>query len=227
MLEQFGHDLWIASGPVATVAGFAYPTRMVVMRLSDGALFIWSPVALSPMLGAAVDALGPVRYVIAPNTLHHLFIPEWQQAYPNAKTYAAPGLRARRRDIAFDGELGDAAAVEWSSEIDQVVVRGNWITTEVVFFHRPSGTAIFTDLIQHFDATWFTGWRAWIARLDLLTAPQPTVPRKFRLAFVGRSRARTALHRILAWPIDKVIMAHGAPIRNDGHAAVAQTFDWL
>jgi len=127
----------------------------------------------------------------------------------------------------FDGDLNESTPPDWSSEIDQVVVRGNWITTEVVFFHRKSRTVIFADLIQHFDTGWFTGWRAMIARLDLLTAPTPAVPRKFQIAFIDRNVARDALHRILAWPIEKILMAHAAPIYEDGHAVVTRAFKWL
>lgn len=226
-LQLFGDEIWTASGPIVAVAGFRYPTRMIVIRLSDGMLFVWSPIALSDALSAAIDALGPVRHIVAPNALHHLFIGEWRQKYPDAKIYAAPGLATRRRDITFDSDLDDAAALDWSGELDQVVVRGNWITTEVVFFHRRSRTVIFTDLIQHFHVGWFKGWRAVIARLDLLTAPAPAVPRKFRIAFVDRNAARVALSRILAWPIEKVLMAHAAPIEKDGHAVVARAFGWL
>lgn len=227
MLQLFGDEIWTASGQIAVVAGFRYPTRMVVIRLSSGALFVWSPIGLSNALRAAVDALGPVHCVVAPNALHHLFVGEWRQAYPGAKIYAAPGLRKRRRDIMFDGDLNESTPPDWSSEIDQVVVRGNWITTEVVFFHRKSRTVIFADLIQHFDTGWFTGWRAMIARLDLLTAPTPAVPRKFQIAFIDRNVARDALHRILAWPIEKILMAHAAPIYEDGHAVVTRAFKWL
>ena len=227
MLQPFADDIWIAHGPVATVAGFRYPTRMAVIRLSDGALFICSPVALCDKLRAAVDALGEVRHIIAPNALHHLFIGQWQTAYPAAILYAPPGLRKRRGDIAFDGDLDDHPAPGWSGEIDQVVVRGNVITSEVVFFHRKSRTVIFTDLIQHFEPGWFRGWRAVVARWDLMTAPEPTVPRKFRAGFLDRRVARAALRRILAWPAEKVLMAHAAPIETDGHAFIARAFAWL
>ena len=227
MLQPFGEDIWLADGPVTAVVGFRYPTRMAVIRLSGSALFIWSPVQLSDELRAAVDALGDVRYVIAPNSLHHLFLGEWRHAYPGAKLFAPPGLRERRKDIAFDGDLDDAPAGEWSPEIDQVLVRGNVITTEAVFFHHKSRTAIFTDLIQHFDPTWFTGWRAVLARLDLLVAAEPAVPRKFRSAFINRRAARAALRRILAWPAKKVLMAHAAPIEDDGHAFIERAFRWL
>jgi hypothetical protein len=227
MLQQFGPEIWIASGSTTVVAGFEYPTRMVVIRLSDGALFVWSPIELTETLRIEVKALGPVAHLVAPNALHYLFIGEWHRAYPDATMYAAPGLRARRPDIPFDIILGDAVPPAWATDIDQVVVRGNRITTEVVFFHRASRTAIFTDLLQQFDAGWFSGWRGLIARLDLLTTPVPTVPRKFRLAFTDRGLARQALHRILAWRTEKVLMAHGAPIDKDGHAVVAQAFNWL
>ena len=42
---------------------------------------------------------------------------------------------------------------------------------------------LFTDLLQQFPPDWFHGWRALIARLDLMTAPEPSTPRKFRAAF--------------------------------------------
>jgi hypothetical protein len=117
--------------------------------------------------------------------------------------------------------------VEWANDIDQVVVRGNGITTEVVFFHSRSRTAIFTDLIQNFEPGWFRGWRALAARLDFLTAPQPTVPRKFRVTFYNRTLARKALRRILAWPTEAVLAAHAAPVSHHGRDVIARAFEWL
>jgi hypothetical protein len=86
------------------------------------------------------------------------------------------GLRKRRPDLSFDADLGDAPDPDWAEEIDQVPVRGNLLTTEVVFFHRKSRTVLFADLIQHLDPGSLTGWRALVARLDLMTAPSPKCP---------------------------------------------------
>ena len=99
--------------------------------------------------------------------------------------------------------------------------------TEVVFFHRQSRTAIFTDLIQHFEPGWFKGWRAIVARLDFLTAIRPTVPRKFRMTFRDREGVRSAVQQIMAWPTVAVLTAHGAPTVHDGRDAIANAFDWL
>jgi Domain of unknown function (DUF4336) len=227
VLEQFGSEIWIAVGPIVASLGFRYPTRMAIVRLSDGGLFLWSPVAASSELRAQIDSLGEVRVLVTPNSLHHLFLQEWCAAYPDAVLYAAPGLRERRKDIAFDEDLGDEPAQAWSGQIEQVLMRGNLITTEVVFFHRKSGVVLFADLIQHFQPGWFTGWRAVVARLDGMVATHPQVPKKFRAAFVDRKAAREGLERVLAWPAEKVLMAHAEPVREDGRAFIEHAFQWL
>lgn len=227
MLKPIGHEIWLADGQQASVAGFNYPTRMAVIRLPENRLFLWSPVAIGEELRAAVDALGEVRYLVAPNSLHHLFLEPWKSAYPEAALYAAPGLRQKRPDIHFDADLEDAPHDEWAQQLDQVQVRGNVITTEVAFFHRASGTVLFTDLLQQFEPGWFRGWRGLVARLDLMTGPQAQVPRKFRAAFADRQRARASLARIQAWPAEKVVMAHGAPILEDGAVFIRHAFRWL
>jgi hypothetical protein len=227
MLKQFGHELWIAAGAQVAVAGFHYPTRMAAMKLSGGELFIWSPIKLTEALRAEVDALGQVRHIVAPNSLHHLFLPEWNRAYPAAKVYAPPGLREKRKDIDFDADLGNAPNPDWAGQIDQVPVQGNLITTEVVFFHVKSGTVLFTDLIQQFPAGSFSGWRAVVAKLDLMVGSEPSMPRKFRIAFVNRRAARDSLQRIFAWPAEKVLMAHGTPVEADARAFLRRAFGWL
>jgi hypothetical protein len=226
-LQPVGQDIWIADGESVSVAGFHYPTRMALIRLSDGGLFVWSPTALTEGVRAEVDALGPVRFIVAPNSLHHLFIQPWQAAYPAAQTIAAPGLATRRKDLAFSGELGDAAHAGWANDIEQVVVRGNAITTEVVFFHRASGTALFTDLLQNFRPGAFKGWRALVAKLDRMTADEPQVLQKFRVAFTDRKTARAAVRRILDWPVRQVLMAHGPLIAADAAGLLRRAFKWL
>lgn len=228
MLQKFGPELWIAKGSeVVAALGFRYPTRMAVIRLPDEALFVWSPVALTDSLRTAVDALGAVRHLVAPSTLHDLFIADWKRAYPDARVYAGPGLARRRNDIFIDEELGSAPVVAWDGEIAHVVMQGNAIANEAVFFHRKSATVIFTDLIQQFPTDWFAGWRAIVARWDLMLGAQPAVPRKFRLAFTDRRAARACVARILAWPAEKVLMAHGTPVTGNGQAFLRQAFRWL
>lgn len=225
MLDPFGPDIWIAEGaePVASF-GFRYPVRMVVVRLPDGGLWLWSPIPAAPDLVAAVRALGEVRHLVAPNRLHHLFLADWARAFPAARLHAAPGLRAHRPDLGFDADLGEGPDPDWAGQIDQVVMAGNRIAEEVVFFHRASGTVIVADLLQHVPPGWFTGWRALVARADRMTRPEPQVPWKFRLAFTRRGPAREALARLRGWPVEALVIAHGPPLRRDAAGVLARAF---
>ena len=133
-LRQLAPDLWVAehsfkNGP------FEVGTRMTVIRLRDGGLFVHSPVRLDHPLRAALDALGPVRAVVAPNRAHHLFASDYPTGYPDARLYAAPGLPEKRPDLKFAAELGDDAPDAWSADIEQVLFRGAPTLNEVVFFH--------------------------------------------------------------------------------------------
>lgn len=226
-LCQFGPEIWIADGPVTSFHGFPYPTRMAVIRLSGGSLFVWSPVALTDSLSASVNALGPVRHLVSPNALHHLFLEEWQSAYPAARLYAPPRLRRKRRDLSFDAELSDAPEPEWAADIEQVVLRGSFALTEVVFFHRGTHTALFADLIQNFSRDWFKGWRGFLARHGGIVAPNPGTPGDWRASFLNRRAARASLDKVLAWPIERVLIAHGDLPTGDGAASVRRAFTWL
>ena len=226
-LHEFGPGIWIADGPAVPFAGFPYSTRMALIRLSDGGVFAWSPVALTDALRREVDRLGPVRSIVSPNRLHHLFLGEWKAAYPAARLHAPPGLRRKRKDLDFDGNLGEAPEPGWAVDIDQVTVHGSFYLTEVVFFHWASGTAIFGDLLQNFRPDWFKGWKSFVARHGGICAPHPGAPKDWRATFLGRRAARRSLHRILAWPIERVLIAHGDPADRDGAAFVRGAFGWL
>lgn len=228
-MTPFGPELWLVDGPAVTgAAGFHFPTRMAVVRLpNDNGLWVWSPVALTQELRSAIAALGPVRYLIAPNSLHHTFLAEWAAAYPDARVYAAPGLTQQVARTEIHSTMGDEPEPAWAKAMEQAIVRGNRITTEVVFFHRESATVLVTDLVQQIPKGWYRGWRAVVARLDLMTAPVPSVPRKFRMATTDKVAARIAVKRILEWPAQRLVMAHGTPMRSGGQEALRQAFGWL
>ena len=226
MLSPFAKDLWLAEGTCVSTAGFAYPTRAIMIRLPDDGVLVWSPVKLTPELQEAVSDLGPVKYLIAPNTLHHLFVQDWLDTFPDAQLYGPAGLARKRSDLRFAGVIENGAKMPWGDALLHRVVP-HMIATEAVFFHPSSATVIFTDLIQHFSRGWHKGWRARIAQMDRMVGDEPQVPRKFRLGFGRRSKARLAMKPILDWPTERVLMAHGDPVTKDGQVMLRRAFDWL
>ncbi|MGH8215840.1 MAG: DUF4336 domain-containing protein, partial [Rhodanobacteraceae bacterium] len=116
--------------------GFPYPTRMAVARLSDGNVWVWSPIALTRELADEVQSIGPVRYIVSPNKLHHLSLQAWADRWPEARLYAPPGLARKKAALHFHAELGDQPISSWQADIDHVVFRGSFTMAEVAFFHR-------------------------------------------------------------------------------------------
>ncbi|WP_127559619.1 DUF4336 domain-containing protein [Nioella ostreopsis] len=227
ILLPFGPGLWLADGPdIRAAAGFHYPTRMAVARLADGGLLLWSPVRLTPALLEELEALGPVRHIVAPNRLHHMALADWVHFCPGVRLHAAPGLRAKRGDLHFSSDLGDHSHPDWSGQIDQVIFP-NAITDEVVFFHRDSATVLFTDLLQQMPKGWYRGWRRLVAWLDLMTGAEPQVPRKFRMATRDKPAARAAVATIKAWQPTQVVVAHGTPVTDKADAFLTRAFSWL
>ena len=56
-----------------------------MVKLSDGSLWVHSPVNLDPELKAAMDALGPVKHIVTPNFEHNKFAQ--QACLPAATIY--------------------------------------------------------------------------------------------------------------------------------------------
>jgi hypothetical protein len=227
VIEPIDANLWIADGPSVSFLGFPYPTRMTLVRLAGGSLWVWSPIALDERLQDEVNALGPVRHLVSPNKLHHLFLRQWADAWPAASLHATPQLARRRRDLRFDSQLGDEPHPAWVADIDQVVVHGSFVMDEVVFFHRSSRTAIIADLVQRFDPGSLHGWRRAIMALDGLVGPNGSTPREWRLSFWNRPAARRARGKVLGWDPQRVIIAHGEWVRDHGRAVLEQAFRWL
>jgi hypothetical protein len=114
-LKPVGEDLWVVYGPIVRMSYFGgsvpFPTRMVVARLENGDLFLWSPVEPDGGLRAEIDALGPVHHLVSPNKIHYAHIAAWKRIYPGATAWASPGVRERasyqRIAVSFDADLGD------------------------------------------------------------------------------------------------------------------------
>ncbi len=227
MLETFGPSLYSADGPAVSFFGFPYPTRMAVARLSDGTAWVWSPVGLNDELADAVQAIGTVRYIVSPNKLHHLFLKEWADRWPDARLYAPPGLVGKKPELRFSAELGDEPDAAWAADIDQVVFHGSFAMEEVVFFHRPSRTVIVCDLIQRFPESQVSGWKGQLMRLDGLVGDRGSTPREWRASFVRRGPARHAREKVIGWQPERLLIAHGNCAQTGATEIVTEALRWI
>ena len=226
LLRPLAPDLWVAERTFRNgLVDLA--VRMTVLRQRDGSLLLHSVVELDRALRAELDALGPVRSIVAPNLHHHLFAADYPTGYPDARLYAAPGLPLKRPDLKFAEELTDIAPAAWRTDLEQHLFRGAPFLNEVVFFHPASRTLVLTDLVMNVAK----GDAHGAARLFFLVvgAEGRFGPhRLLRYLFIrDRAAARGSVERILAWDFDRVVMSHGRVLDTGGRDAFRAAFAFL
>jgi hypothetical protein len=224
-LTTLAPDLWVATRPLPLAVG-DIGTRMTVVRLADGGLFLHSPVRLDDDTRAALDAIGPVRCVVAPSKVHHFFVGAYAAAYPQARLFAAPGLAEKRKDLRFHAVLDDAAPPEWRGTLEQHLFRGTTALNEVVFFHPRSRSLLLTDLAFNMvrpaaslRARLFTRLVGAVGRFG----PHRVV----RLAIRDRGAARASVQHLLGWDFDRVIVTHGDVLESGGKQRFVEAFAFL
>lgn len=231
MLEKIGPSIWLTEGENVSFYGFPYPTRSIIIRLEDGALWVWSPVKLTPELRLAVDTLGPVAHLVGPNKIHHLYLQDWWKAYPNAKIWGPESLQKKRKDLPFWPALEDTAPTDWAAEIDQAWFHGSPFMDEIVFFHKASETVIMADLSENFSEQFMLdNWGPFargIAKFSKIVEGFGYAPLEWRLSFLNRKPARAAYEKMMGWQPKQVIMAHGEWQKAGGTAYLKQAFAWL
>ncbi|HEY7005620.1 MAG TPA: DUF4336 domain-containing protein, partial [Sphingomicrobium sp.] len=213
MLKEFGPDMWTADGGNVSFFGIAYPTRMAVVRLADGGLWVWSPIHLSPKIERAIVALGPVRHLVSPNKLHHLFLGQWSARFPDAKLWGTASTVAKIEHLHFSGTLTDRAPSDWAGQIDQYHFDNSRFLDEMIFFHRASRTAIVGDYSQPFSETFlkrqWPWWARALARLVGMVEGRGYAPLEVRMTFRHRATARAKLRALVDEAPERVVVAHG------------------
>ena len=227
-LQQVDENIWIYDGSIVSWHGMPYTTRMTVVRLNDGKIWVHSPEKITNGLINEIQTIGEIKYLISPNKIHHLFIQDWIKLFPNAGAYSSPGLKEKRKDIRFHSELEDFPEGEWSKEIDQLIFRGSKAMEEVVFFHKKSSTLILTDLIENFPPNHFSGIKNLLAKLTGIISPNGKTSLDWRMSFMfGKNEARKSLEKMMEWKPKRIIISHGDCIDKNAVVFLSESFSWL
>jgi hypothetical protein len=217
-ITNLAPDLWIATRSFTNELGVV-TSRMTGIRLKDRRVLLHSPVPIEPDLRCAVENLGQVAALIAPNLFHHQFLSEWRSAFPEAKAFCTTGLAAKRSDFKFDCVLEDVSPPEWRGQVDQLLIKGIPEYGEIVFFHRPSRTLIVSDIVFNYSPVQ--------AASDPGGADGLGPHSRIRSAISDPNALRDSIENVLRWPFDRVIVSHGEIVESDGHARFRKGFAFL
>jgi hypothetical protein len=203
-----------------------FSTRMTIVEIEPRTLWVHSPFAPSAEVVRAVDELGDVRFIVAPNKIHSLGIAPWKQRYPRAEVWVSPRFRERHPRAPVDHVIGVDALSPWAGEIDALCFAGSRFLDEVAFFHEASRSLVLTDLIQRHEPSresWF--WRRVKGAVGVLGGAGGTAL-DLRMTFRDAVAARASAEALLRWDFDRVVIAHGTCITHDARSVVAAALAW-
>lgn len=223
ILIPISDGVWQSGAPVRFL-GLRLSANMTVLRLGGGELLVHSPVALTPARRAAVDGLGRVAHLYAPNLFHHLWLGEWSAAYPRARVHGPAALARKHSGLKIDRPHG-APEPAFAGVVDELHLDGCRLD-ESVLYHRASRTLVVADLVHNVGRP-SHGWTAVYTRL-MGFHDRVALSRMLRwTAFFDRDAARRSLDEVLARPFERVTVGHGDALGGEARSAIAAAYAWL
>jgi hypothetical protein len=233
VLKPVAPDVWVVdSGPMKAMGVIPIPLRTTVIRLPQDGMMVHSPSRLTPDLRRQIEEIGPIRHLVAPNIAHWTYLKDWQQALPEATTWAAPNLRKRAQvrasGLRLDHDLGNPPPESWPLDLEQIAVHGGASFCEVALHHRPSKTLILVDLVQNLEREKLPLLLRPFAAAAGVLAPEGRAPAYLRaIVTLGGKQAREAGQRLVALRPERVIFAHGRWFDRDAAASLERSLRWL
>lgn len=203
---------------------------MTVIRLPNHDLVVISPIQVNNATVSQMDEIGTVRHIIAPNLYHYLFASNFKRLYPNATFWAVPGLETKKTDLAIDQIIPPDANCLWDG-LESVFfdgfrtlgLKGVDALNECVFFHGTSRSLILTDTAIYFDENFPVITQLAARVLGGYNRLAPSLLE--RIATTEKEKVRGSVEKILKWDFERVIMAHGTIVEQDGKTQFKQGYD--
>ena len=220
-IQEIGPEIWTVKHPFSMV-GLKLGTTTTIIRRGEELMLI-SPGPFEESQWKEVEALGRASLLIAPNKMHHLFLSEARERYPEARTLVAPGLAEKRPDLEGVAEL-PARLLDWG--VDQRLLGGLPDLNETVFWHSSSKTLICTDLVFNFNSHPHFVTRCFLCLNGAHGTFGPT--RVFKHLFLKDQKLLAAdIKAILEWPVENIVLGHGEDVVGGGKARIHGAFGWL
>ena len=174
----FGYRRFVAVG-----------NRATAIRLHDNRILLLNPIQLEDAVRHKLNRLGGV-HLIASDLGHHMYVKDYVDAWPEAKTIGVPGLNSKRKDVNWsyiykDWRTSPEDQFDFAQDFETVLFEG-FITYCVAWYHKPTKTLIQSDLMMNLPctevclrahATWSTGTDRMSAISSQLVRPRSAIAR--------------------------------------------------
>jgi len=220
--------------------------RGTLVKMANGGVAVFSPVALTPDVKETVAKLGEVKYITALDIEHHIFLGPWHEAYPAAKVLGPAGLPEKRLKQknetvpffkVFDTKGAQSVDPEFDAEFETEYMPSH-MNKEIVFLHKPSKTLIEADLFfnlpatEQFSKTGESPESGIFTKLfsALNNTKGEAIWQKrflwYAISSGNRPEFNWSVERISKWDFDTVVPSHGDIMETGGKGIFEKVFGW-
>lgn len=95
-MKQLAESIWVYETDF-NFCGVEAGNRSAIIRLADQSLWIFSPSKADESVYKAIEALGTVQFLVAPNLMHHLFLDSYRERFPQAEVWMSDALAKKKK----------------------------------------------------------------------------------------------------------------------------------
>ncbi|KAF7291852.1 hypothetical protein MIND_01210400 [Mycena indigotica] len=233
VIREISPVITIFSKPFSRFGLLPFGGRSTAVKLSTGDVWVLASTPLTEDTKATIDKLGPVKWIIGADAVHHLYLGQFKTVYPDAKVIGVAALVSKKakEGLVLDGVYG-ADPVEAKYGFEEEIYAcyfDGFANKDIAFFHVASRTLIVADLLFNLPGT-----------EQYSKAPRPS---KSHVPLVGKIEPFGSLHKrfvwsqgkdkkamardaktVLEWAPERVIMCHGDVIETSGTEAWAAAY---
>jgi len=239
VIREVAPGIWIFSKPFTRFHLLPLGGRSVVIKLStktEGKSDLWV-LASTPLINETkekVDELGEPKYLVSPDSDHHLFLAEWKRAYPEAMLIGPAAVASKKKDLEFRGVYGrDSEGTLYGYE-DEIEARyfSGFIKEDIAFFHKPSKSLIEADLVFNQPCTEqysIVGGSGKVPFLGAVLTPYSSQAKKILWKTVkkdGFDAMKEDAVAVSGWDFERIIPCHGDVIETDAKNAWNDAMKW-
>ncbi|KAJ7731144.1 hypothetical protein DFH07DRAFT_847740 [Mycena maculata] len=231
VIREVTPEITTFSKPFTRFGLFPFGGRSTAVRLSTGDVWVLASTPLTHDTKAALDKLGPVKWIMGADAVHHLFLGQFKKAYPEAKVIGVAALveKKKKDGLQLDGAYGaDAPDTKYGFE-DEIYACyfSGFANKDVAWFHTSSKTLIVADLLFNLPGNEQYSKSKSNAKVPILGKLDPWGALHKRFVW-GEGKDKPAMMRdaktVLAWAPERIIMCHGDVIETEGTKAWASAY---
>ncbi|KAJ7322897.1 hypothetical protein DFH08DRAFT_888212 [Mycena albidolilacea] len=231
VIREVTPEITTFSKPFLRFGILPFGGRSTAVRLSTGDVWVLASTPLTPDTKAAIDKLGPVKWIMGADAVHTMYLGQFKSQYPEAKVIGVEAVVEKKKaeGLVLDGAYGkDAPDTKYGFE-DEIYACyfSGFANKDVAWFHASSKTLIVADLLfnlpgkEQYSKSKSSSKVPLFGKLD----PWGSVHKHF---VWGQGKDKAAMKRdantVLGWAPERIIMCHGDVIETDGTKAWATAY---